>query len=279
MDAKRLRLEHALYGLGLLGPARKLYSFTAGREAKRQRALKRNFFSQLLSPGDLVFDVGANLGSYSEIFASLGARVIALEPNPDCVSHIRRSYPSGLIDVVGTAVGSSAGVATIRLAERSDMSSMSADWIHSIQDAQRMDDSIWAREITVPIITLDSLIARYGTPKFIKIDVEGFEESVLSGLSKQPPILSFEFNTNFLDAAIRCLRSLGNVGECSFNFVIGEPLKFELEEWVDVNQLCAQIHSLEKEVGYGDIFAKLNSANLAEQSLKRNSGYQSSREA
>jgi FkbM family methyltransferase len=264
MDAKRLKLEHALYGLGLFGPARKLYALTVGREAKRQRELKRNFFSRLLSPGDLVFDVGANLGSYSEIFASLGARVIALEPNPDCVSHIRRSYPLPSIDVVGTAVGSSAGVATIRLAERSDMSSMSPDWIHSIQDAQRINDSVWAREITVPIITLDSLIERYGIPKFIKIDVEGFEESVLSGLSKQPPILSFEFNTNFLDAAIRCLRSLGNAAGCSFNFVIGEPVKFELKEWVDVNRLCTRLQALGKEVGYGDIFVKLNSTNLAE---------------
>jgi FkbM family methyltransferase len=264
MDAKRLKLEHALYGLGLFGPARKLYALTAGREAKRQRELKRNFFSQLLSPGDLVFDVGANLGSYAEIFASLGARVIALEPNPDCVSHIRRSYPLESIDVVATAVGSSAGVATIRLAERSDMSSMSQDWIHSIQGAQRIDDSVWAKEITVPIITLDCLVERYGMAKFIKIDVEGFEESVLSGLSKQPPILSFEFNTYFLDAAIRCLRSLGSAEDRSFNFVIGEPLKFELKDWVDANELCVRLQALQKEVGYGDIFVKLNSAYLAE---------------
>src|ERR1700678_4561737 len=129
MDAKRLRAEHVLYGLGLFGPARTLYALTAGRGAKRQRKVKRDFFSRLLAPGGLVFDAGAHLGSYAEIFASLGARIIALEPNSDCVSHIRRSYPGQLIDVVNTAVGASSGVATILLAERSDMSSMSADWI------------------------------------------------------------------------------------------------------------------------------------------------------
>lgn len=262
MDANRLKFEHVLDELGLFRPARTLYGLTAGRKAKRQREAKRNFFSQLLAAGDLVFDVGANLGSYAEIFASLGARVIALEPNPDCVSHIRRSYPSNLIDVVGTAVGCSVGVAKIRLAKRSDMSSMSPDWIRSIQDAQRIDDSVWAREISVPIITLDSLIDRYGMPRFIKIDVEGFEESVLNGLSEQPPILSFEFNTNFIDAAIRCLKSVGSGDDRSFNFVIGEPIKFELDKWVDPNQLCAELLALEKNVGYGDIFVKLDSTTL-----------------
>jgi FkbM family methyltransferase len=242
--------------LGLFRPARTLYGLTAGREGKRQRLLKRLFYSQLLVPGDLVFDIGANLGSYAEIFASLGARVIAVEPNPDCVSHIRRSHPGGLIEVVGTAVGSSAGVATIRLAERSDMSSMSADWIRAIREAQRIDDSIWSNQITVPVITLDSLIERYGIPKFIKIDVEGFEESVLNGLSTQPPVLSFEFNTNFLDAAVRCLKTFERGVNCSFNFVVGEPFKFELNEWVAVDELCSHLESLGKQRGYGDIFVK-----------------------
>ncbi len=257
MDAKRLKAENVLYGLGLLGPARALYALTGGRGAKRQREIKRQFFSRLVGSGDLVFDIGANLGSYAEIFASLGARVVALEPNPDCVSHIRRSYP-GLIDVVGAAVGGRAGVATIRLADRSDMSSMSAEWIRAIGEAQHIDESVWANQITVPVITLDSLIEKYGVPRFIKIDVEGFEESVLGGLSTRPPLLSFEFNTSFLDAAMRCLGKLKQVTNCSFNFVIGEPFKFELPEWVGVDQLRAGLMSLEKNVGYGDIFVREN---------------------
>jgi FkbM family methyltransferase len=256
VDAKRLKLEHVLYGLGLFGPARSLYAATAGREVKRELERKRRFFSRLISPGDLVFDVGANLGSYAEIFASLGAQVVALEPNPDCVSHIRRSYPNSGIDVICTAVGSSAGVASIRLAERSDMSSMSAEWISSIQAAQRMDDAVWSNQITVPVITLDSLIEKYGMPRFVKIDVEGFEESVLSGLSAQPPMMSFEFNTSFLDAALRCLHKLECPSQCSFNFVVGEPFEFELREWVGAGELCSRLASLDKEKGYGDIFVR-----------------------
>jgi FkbM family methyltransferase len=261
MDATRLKAEHVLYGLGLFGAARALYRMTpSGRRAKWDRVHKRNFFAQLIQPGDLVFDVGANLGNYAEIFASLGAQVTALEPNPDCVDHIRRSYPGRSIDVINTAVGSSAGVATIRLAKRSDMSSMSTDWIHAIGEAQKIDDSVWSGQLTVPVITLDSLIEKYGTPKFVKIDVEGFEESVLAGLSTQPDLLSFEFNTNFLDAAFRCVRQLPNVANSSFNFAIGEPFKFELDEWVDASRLIAKLESLGRSLGYGDIFARTAAA-------------------
>lgn len=261
MDAARLKAEHVLYGLGLYGPARALYRLTpSGRKARRDWTLKRRFYAQFISHEDLVFDVGANLGSYSEIFASLGARVVAFEPNPDCVSHIRRSYPQQCIDVVATAVGPSAGVGTIRLAQRSDMSSMSADWIRAIGKAQTIDDSIWDGELTVPVVTLDSVIEKYGQPKFIKIDVEGYEENVLDGLSTQPEILSFEFNTGFLDAAFRCLQKLPHLSDSAFNFVIGEPFRLELEGWVDDGEIRTRLESLDISRGYGDILVRTNIA-------------------
>jgi FkbM family methyltransferase len=258
MDANRLRLEHALYGLGLFTPARKLYALTAGRKGRRDRTRKREFFSHLLNQADLVFDVGANLGNYSEIFASLGAKVVAVEPNLECVYHIRRSYPSLGIEVVSASVGASSGVASIRIAERSDLSSMSREWIDAIRQIQKFDDSVWAAEVPVAVITLDSLIQKYGTPKFIKIDVEGFEENVLAGLSTLPPLLSFEFNTHCIDSAFRCLERVPLRKDYLFNFVVGEPFKFELENWVDLQAIRGALEKLPKQSGYGDIFVRTN---------------------
>ena len=261
MDAARLKAEHVLYGLGLYRPARALYRLTpSGRRAAQDRICKRTFYSHLLKPGDLVFDVGANLGNYAEIFASLGAQVVALEPNPDCVSHIRRSYPGRSIDVVNTAVGASPGVATIRIAQRSDMSSMSADWIDAIRDAQKLDGSVWDNQLNVPVITLDSLVAKYGAPKYIKIDVEGFEENVLAGLSTLPELLSFEFNTNYLDTTFRCLDRLLHLSGCRFNFVIGEPHRLELDHWAEAGELREKLRSLPSDRGYGDVFVRGSSS-------------------
>ena len=47
----------------------------------------------------------------------------------------------------------------------------------------------------MPVTTLDRLIAQHGVPSFIKIDVEGFEDQVLAGLTHPVPALSFEFTT------------------------------------------------------------------------------------
>jgi hypothetical protein len=53
----------------------------------------------------------------------------------------------------------------------------------------------WNETEQVVIDTLDNLIAKYGLPKFIKIDVEGFELDVLKGLTNPVPIISFEYAT------------------------------------------------------------------------------------
>jgi hypothetical protein len=111
---------------------------------------------------------------------------------------------------------------------------------------------MWKRELTVPMITLDVMIQRYDFPFYIKIDVEGYEEEVLNGLSRCPPLLSFEFNTLFLDA---CLRALDNTifDDATFNYTLIDPVKFELQEWVGRNELKKRILGLRS--GLGDIFA------------------------
>jgi FkbM family methyltransferase len=71
------------------------------------------------------------------------------------------------------------------------------------------------------------MISKYGMPDFIKIDVEGYEFKVLSGLSKMPKCISFEFHTAEIETAIACVNRLQG---CQFNYCLGEPGQFALRE-------------------------------------------------
>jgi hypothetical protein len=115
---------------------------------------------------------------------------------------------------------------------------------------------IWSRRGTVPVITLDTLIEHYGPPAYIKIDVEGFEEFVLDGLSNQPPLLSFEFNAACRDATIRCLEKRVFSPESVLNFTLGDPIRFELSTWASKDELESIITKLRKCDIHGDIFVR-----------------------
>jgi FkbM family methyltransferase len=251
----RRKIEETLWVTGLHASFRSLYRVTAGRKRTQAYDVMAKFYRSLVPPEALVFDIGANVGLFSEIFSSLGAKVVAIEPNGDCVRHIQLSYAEARIEVIQAVAGSANGLATIHLSDdRDDISSVSSEWIEAIKREHRDYDGLWSRRVPVPMLTLDTLIAYYGSPYFIKIDVEGFEESVLDGLSAQPPLLSFEFNTAYLESAIRCLDKKCFDRESVFNLAIGDPSGFELEKWIDKQELKQILSRLGYGDKHGDIF-------------------------
>src|SRR5688572_28540682 len=50
------------------------------------------FYRQFLAPGELCFDVGANVGNRVKIFLKPGARVVAVEPQRECVRTLRAAF-------------------------------------------------------------------------------------------------------------------------------------------------------------------------------------------
>jgi hypothetical protein len=119
----------------------------------------------------------------------------------------------------------------------------------------------WTKTQQVPITTLDSLIRLYGLPTFCKIDVEGFEESVLKGLTKPIRFISFEFTREFFDDAKKCINHLLSIAPVEFNCSIGESMELLLPDWVTPKKLYEKLDSLEDELLWGDIYARSLSEN------------------
>lgn len=142
------------------------------------------FHGALVQEGDLVFDIGANVGDMTALYLHLGARVVSMEPQEECLKRLERRFGNHpLVSIVPMAVGAVEGEQEMLLSDiRSPLSSMSPGWIAAVKSSGRFPYYAWGRSVAVPVTTLDSLIASYGEPAFCKIDVEGFEREVFKGL-------------------------------------------------------------------------------------------------
>ena len=205
----------------------------------RRRGLKR-LYRPMVGPGDLVFDVGAHLGDRSAAFAALGARVVALEPQPRLLPWLRRLVGGDeRITVRGEAVGRSVGRASLSISRRTPTVSTLADgWRKKLSEDNPGFRSVrWDRVEEVPVTTLDGLIAEFGVPRFCKIDVEGYEAEALAGLSEPLEGVSVEFVSGGLEVAIACVRRLEELGVYEYNAVPGERRDFAFERWVTSGQI------------------------------------------
>lgn len=230
-----------------------IYRGIPGRSARFRR-----FFSTLIRPGDLCFDIGAHVGNRSLCWADLGARVVALEPQPDLARLLRRSFRGHPgIALVESAVGAAPGTAVLHLSSRTPtVASLSPDWIETVSKANGFAAIRWDRRVEVPVTTLDALIGRFGTPAFCKIDVEGFEAEVLAGLSRPLPLLSVEYVPAALSAALAALDRIEALGRYRFQVSIGETGRFLWPNWRSGHELRAWLLTRSPGDRSGDIYAR-----------------------
>jgi len=228
------------------------------RNWQRQRRMCR-FYRQLIPNNALCFDVGANVGVRTACFLRLQAQVVAVEPLAEVAEALRRRWPTQpRLTVIEAALGSSETTAMLHVCTPSVFSSLSASWLGVTDRAARFPARKIVEERPVPVTTLDRLIARFGVPDFIKIDVEGGELDVLKGLSRPVPALSFEYHLLTLEQIAACLNRVQEIGPVIVNCSGGESLVFAQKEWVAPSHLLDRLTSrAERNLGgWGDIYVR-----------------------
>lgn len=136
---------------------------------------------EAIGPGDVVWDIGANVGLYTTRFgkwAGESGSVCAFEPTPRCFAALERAVADRALSncqLFNYAIGRS----------RSEVRMLLDDdplaEIHRVTDAPAD-----GKTITVPMRAVDELIAEDGlpAPTVVKIDVEGYEDEVLGGMMR-----------------------------------------------------------------------------------------------
>ena len=214
----------------------------------------KKHYSQLLPrDGVLCFDVGANVGKITSVLLELGNRVVAFEPQADCVEEIKAisgPYKRGL-RIEETALGDSPGEASLYLYRARGYSSLNSSWKGSAAGA-----------IKVKVSTLDLEIEKYGVPHYCKIDVEGWELNVLRGLSQAIPLLSFEYHQTDgrMQKAYACLDHLRSLGEIEVNLTANEQSLLVLDEWVDADAFRDGFLKRflgNEQFSYGDLYVRM----------------------
>jgi FkbM family methyltransferase len=243
------RLRDLLIGTGLHPRARSLRRRFLLRGDRAGEAATLAFYRAAVPPGALVFDLGANVGDVSEPLLRLGARVVAVEPQPECLAELRvrcGAHP-GFV-ALPAVVGGSGGVATLHLRGHHASSSLRRDWLTEAVGA-----------LDVPMITLGDLIARYGVPDYCKVDVEGSEEAVFATLPHPLPLVSFEYVDFALERAAACLEMLAPNGDAETNIVLTSPLRFALPDWLPPDELLRRLPALMRDGvahSWGDIWVR-----------------------
>lgn len=212
---------------------------------------------ELIHPNCLVFDIGANIGKMTDRFLDRGATVVAVEPQDFEFRHLRQKYRyHDKVILLNVACSSDhLGVDFYTCRQVGTISTCQKEWTTDSRFAE--DGYEWNPPRHVPSTTLDALVAIYGTPSFTKIDVEGFEETVLRGLTKPLPCLSFEFTEEFPLATMKCLRYLAGLGPIECNVSVNDSPDFALSSWVSYTEVVAKLPAFPMHGRqWGDIYVR-----------------------
>lgn len=167
------------------------------KDVRSKLAKQKELYEPFLScaSSKIIFDIGANEGFLTQLFVTAGCNVIAVEPSQRNIQILQARFSNfSKVSVLQKAVANKIGYQYF-FESNNDYAfgTLSEKW-RTLRENNHIKTKPFylKKHIKISTITLDGLIQQFGIPCFIKIDVEGYEENVLNGLTQKVPMISFE---------------------------------------------------------------------------------------
>jgi FkbM family methyltransferase len=242
---------------GLYRPARFVFDHFFERSRLRNHNRRVSLLKKIISPGDLCFDVGANIGDYTASLIAAGARVVAVEPQASCLQELSARFARDhRVVLVPCALGAKEQTAKFYVRKYHETSGLVQDWENS-------ETNECLEIIDVPVKTLESLFKTYGIPRYIKIDVEGYEIEVISGIQTKVDMLSFEYflTEDNYTSKMKIIKMLEHFGSLRLNILPEGAPSFIWNQFVPFDkfrdELYRKLHAPRGEPRFGDIFVRI----------------------
>ena len=224
-------------------------------------------YRPFIQRGDLVFDIGANRGTKTDIFRRLGAWVVAVDPllafGAEFVPEFWwRHGGDGDVLAIGRAVTTDPEV-TISINQFMPWcSSIDRRWMTESKHAPKYGETYYVPTSLVyrqvQGVTLDALIAIYGLPAFVKVDVEGAEDSAIATLSIPVRGINMEFHQDWIPIA--AIEHMDALGHYEWNYCLDNRGEFVMPEWECRGKLFDYMRghlTLSGDGSWGDIYGRL----------------------
>lgn len=193
--------------------------------------------------GKTIFDIGANIGDVTHYFSELGCNVIAVEPQQALIvkGRFEKAYA-----VENTCVSNkSVNVDFIQCTSHDSISTCNDDWKRRHNNPKIK----WNPTKKIKATTLDKLIKKYGLPEYIKIDVEGYEDKVLAGLTKPVKFVSFEYTEAYTDVFKNCMKEIDRLGFTFMRSFLKVKIK-KNQKVIDHYKICEDFFSVDTCIRY-----------------------------
>ena len=174
--------------------------------------LQTQSFVEIIKPGDIIFDVGANVGYYTALGSKLtGAqgKVYSFEPLARNISYLYRHVKINKLNnvtIIPSACSDSLSILSFIESSNTAMGRLESSEISNTSET---------KSTIIPTVTLDAIADKIGRfPNVLKIDVEGAEVAVLKGAEKiisvaKPAIFLSVHSDQLRTTCLNYLRTFG----------------------------------------------------------------------